>query len=54
MAAMHKKMEDMSKKDLMAAMHKNMEGMHKKDLMATYGMMKWAIMRKLKTILMKL
>jgi uncharacterized protein (DUF2267 family) len=40
MAAMHKKMEGMHKKDLMAAMHKNMEGMHKKDLMATYGMMK--------------
>ena len=32
--------EDMSKDDLMAAMHKKMEGMNKKDLMATYGVMK--------------
>ena len=28
-----------TKETLMAAMHKNMEGMHKKDLMATYGNM---------------
>ena len=30
--------EEMSKKDLMAAMHKKMEGMDKKDLMAAYKM----------------